>query len=173
MTIAPVIRRRIELRMGLRQLSSKSGILLGALEEAELRDSIEHFSVDQIRRLERAMNFKLFELLATDQPQASESLPFDLENLLSDEALRFLLEVTDIERETGWWAQVANEETPRDEVAELVEMGAMEIRAGRVFVNPTIAESLGLLNHESEILTRTALFSAEFSNVMGRTLARS
>ena len=48
--------------MGLRALGARSQILVGALEEAERRNTLDHFTIAQARRLSTALDIDLTEL---------------------------------------------------------------------------------------------------------------
>lgn len=164
MSIETITKRRIELRMGLRALGTRSQILVGALEEAERRNTIEHFTIAQARRLSTALDVDLTELLV-EAPQ-HDAAPADsrVENQLSDRALAFLLKTFETERESGYWSDAANADPPPVEVAELVRAGFMKISSGRVVISPRVTESLGVLSAVPSPATRTTRFSPDFAS---------
>ncbi|MGH2958053.1 MAG: hypothetical protein ACRDKE_00495 [Solirubrobacterales bacterium] len=164
MSVEVITKRRIELRMGLRALGTRSQILVGALEEAERRNTVEHFTIAQARRLSTALDVDLTELLvegAQDEPAPADSR---VEDQLSDRALAFLLQAFETERESGYWSDAANADLPPAEVAELLEAGFMKISSGRVVVAPRVTASLDVLSAVPQPATRTTRFSPEFAS---------
>lgn len=164
MSVEVITKRRIELRMGLRALGNRSQILVGALEEAERRNTVEHFTIAQARRLSTALDIDLTELLlegAQGEPAPADSRA---EDQLSDRALALLLQAFETERETGYWSDAANADLPPAEVAELLEAGFMKISSGRVLVSPRVTASLDVLSAVPQPATRTTRFSPEFAS---------
>lgn len=57
--VEAIAKRRIELKMSFKELSRKTGILEGAIREAVERGSVDHFTVDQLRRIDRVLGLEL------------------------------------------------------------------------------------------------------------------
>lgn len=163
MTIAPVIKRRIEKRMGVRELGKRSSILTGVIEDAERRDTMDHFTVLQVKRLSAALDMNLFEVLGQESSEPISSSLSDAYEYLSDAALAFLIETSEIERSTGYWSDAANADPPPYEVSELLEAGVMAIVSGHAVVAPRISASLALFSTSPPPAIRMAQFSKEFA----------
>lgn len=165
MSVEVIRKRRIELRMGLRALGARSQILVGALEEAERRNTIDHFTIAQARRLSTALDVDLTDLLAeVPQDEPAPAAESRVEDQLSDRALAFLIRTFETERKSGYWSDAANAEPPPAEVAELLEVGFVEISSGRVVVSPRVTASLGVLSEVPQPATCTTRFSPEFAS---------
>lgn len=150
--------------MGVRELSKRSRILPGVLQNAERRDTLEHFTIAQIRRLGAALDMNLFDVLtAQDDANLAGESRADALSELSDTALTVLAEAFDFERETGYSSELANTEPPRPEISELLKSGAMQISAGRVVISPEISSGLAHVSKVPQMAERVAKFSQEIS----------
>lgn len=153
MTSASLVRRRIELGIGIRELGTRSGVLAGALKDAERRDTLEHFTVAQVRRLCRVLNLDPDELLGEPPAGADRS---DIFSDLSDDALALLIKIHREECRTGYWSEIANSDPPDPVIAELLRAGAVTIKEGLVVLNPRIAAALTFFGASSPVaVTRT------------------
>lgn len=150
--------------MGLRELGTRSKILVGALEEAERRSTVDHFTIAQARRLSAALDIDLTELLVGGAQGDRAPTGSRVEDQLSDCALAFLLKAFSTERETGFWSDAANADPPPPEVGELLEVGYMKISSGRVLVSARVTASLDVLSEVPQPTPRTTRFSAEFAS---------
>lgn len=142
MTSSPLVRRRLERGMGLRELGSRSKILLGALRDAERRDTIDHLTVSQVRRLCDILEMEPQELLGAPPAETSSSGICDIHAELSDEALHLLNAIFAEERQFGDFSEIANSEQPNPAIAELLNHNALNVVDGFAVIDPGIAESL-------------------------------
>lgn len=142
MTSSPLVRRRLELGMGLRELGSRSKILLGALRDAERRDTIDHLTVSQVRRLCDILGIEPQELLNDSPEHASSPVDCDIHAELSDEALNLLNAIFAEESQSGSRSEIANCEQPNPAIAELLSHSALDVVDGFAVIDPRIAESL-------------------------------
>lgn len=166
--IERMIERRIERGIGLRRLSRATGIVIGALEEAERLGSLDNFTVAQIRRLDSVLGLEMLSGMTADSDNGEPRGGDDEE--LSDAALGLLVGMARDELETGAWSELANGAEPTQEAAELLAAGAIEVRDGRARVSSDVMRSMSLILREGQATRREIRFSTEVVSTMARTL---
>jgi hypothetical protein len=145
--------------MSVRELGTRSHILAGALRDAERRDTIEHFTVAQIRRLSRVLKVDPQELLSDCSADEVFDEITDIQGHLSDDALVLLVEIHREECRTGYWSEAANCDQPNPATAELLGVGALNISDGLAVLDPRVVDSLARFGELPKTATRTTRIS--------------
>jgi transcriptional regulator with XRE-family HTH domain len=99
---ALILQRRVELGLSYKQLARATGIVAEALKDAERRETFDHFTVDQMKRLDDALGLDLTAALRSEEDDydpisagtarlgahiASNRFELDVNRLLEDHGL--------------------------------------------------------------------------------------